>query len=77
MEKIFNQTLKNLTFFIGGKYAGYFALGITLSVILVLICQLIYSVSNSKKSNYSFNKFDFNQDKENMERSIVADFEEE
>ena len=57
MEKIFNQTLKNLTFFMGGKYAGYFALGITLSIILVFICQLIYSVSNSRKSNYSFNKF--------------------
>ncbi len=57
MESIFIKILENLTIVMGGKYAGYFALGITLSIIIVFVCQLIYSISKNKKSNYSFTKF--------------------
>ena len=57
MESIFIKVLENLTIVMGGKYAGYFALGITLSIIIVFVCQLLYSVTKSKKSNYSFTKF--------------------
>ncbi len=57
MEKIFNQILKNFTIIMGGKYAGYFALGITLSIIIVFVCQLIYSLVKNKKISYSFTKF--------------------
>ena len=57
MEKMFNKILKDFTIIMGGKYAGYFAIGITLSIIIVFICQLIYSVVNNKKSGYSYTKF--------------------
>ncbi len=59
MEKMFNKILKDFTIIMGGKYAGYFAIGITLSIIIVFICQLIYSVVKNKKSRYSYTKFAF------------------
>ncbi len=57
MEKNFNYILKNFTIIMGGKHAGFFALGVTLSIILVFICQLIYSIVKNKKSGYSYTKF--------------------
>ncbi len=59
MENTFNFFIKNFTTLVGGKYAGYYTLGITLSIILVFICQLIYSVVKNKKSNFSYTKFAF------------------
>ncbi|MBQ9782737.1 MAG: hypothetical protein IJW26_06140 [Clostridia bacterium] len=59
MEKTFNKILKDFTIIMGGKYAGYFALGITLAIIAVFICQLIFSVVKGKKSKYSYTKFIF------------------
>ncbi len=57
MENIFNQILKNFTLFIGGKYAGYYGIGITLSIIMVFIVQLIYCIVKNKKTTYSYLKF--------------------